>query len=270
MAVEMIGRALTPGDVKEIEMGPKRVLRDYEVLRWFNQRAGGGTSGAAGAVHYPKTDSWSQGGWQGGGAYNAKPLCVHKAEKVMTLGGVVSFHPFQQRHVEDVLDRIDVWISCNGDQRGLLPQFVGEGLGSFATAIAKLLRGTALSVNVQQVWLNWNDRSIPKTVDPRTFWHLLVTQLLVEGERRKSEGVGPLRVGVSCIGSHGRTGTFLASVLATCGIGGEEAIQLVRDIHCAEAIETKEQEAYVKMLAEHLPQKVTTKVSVVKKAEVVK
>jgi protein-tyrosine phosphatase len=57
-----------------------------------------------------------------------------------------------------------------------------------------------------------------------------------------------------CHGAHGRTGTFAALLFLRSGVAktGMEAIDMVRDFHCEEAIETVSQEnaiyAYAKKL----------------------
>lgn len=55
-----------------------------------------------------------------------------------------------------------------------------------------------------------------------------------------------------CVGSHGRTGTALACLLVAKGYDPELAISTVRRAHCHEAIETREQERYVRQIAEAL------------------
>ena len=48
-------------------------------------------------------------------------------------------------------------------------------------------------------------------------------------------------VETGCMGGHGRTGTFLACLLAAQGIHPGEAIRRVRDEYCSEAVETDKQ-----------------------------
>lgn len=46
---------------------------------------------------------------------------------------------------------------------------------------------------------------------------------------------------VYCVGSHGRTGTLLASLIALLEADTDDPIQAVRDRHCRSAVETLEQ-----------------------------
>jgi len=58
---------------------------------------------------------------------------------------------------------------------------------------------------------------------------------------------------VYCMGSHGRTGTALSClVVASEGVGAKEAIEKIRKLHCARAVESKRQKNYVKKVAGEL------------------
>ena len=52
-------------------------------------------------------------------------------------------------------------------------------------------------------------------------------------------------VEVGCLGGHGRTGTALACLAVLTGTPSAEAVEWVRAIYCANAVETEEQEAFV-------------------------
>jgi protein-tyrosine phosphatase len=53
------------------------------------------------------------------------------------------------------------------------------------------------------------------------------------------------RVEVGCLGGHGRTGTALAVLAILTGQPGSEAVEWVRAMYCARAVETTEQERFV-------------------------
>ena len=57
------------------------------------------------------------------------------------------------------------------------------------------------------------------------------------------------RVEIGCAGGHGRTGTTLAGLLVLQGQSARSAIRRIRRTYCAEAIESREQEAFVRGLA---------------------
>lgn len=53
-------------------------------------------------------------------------------------------------------------------------------------------------------------------------------------------------VEIGCLGGHGRTGTALACLLVLGGHPADEAVAWVRNNYCAEAVETPEQEDFVR------------------------
>jgi protein-tyrosine phosphatase len=57
------------------------------------------------------------------------------------------------------------------------------------------------------------------------------------------------RVEIGCAGGHGRTGTTLAGLLVLQGLSARSAIRRIRRAYCEEAIESREQEAFVRSLA---------------------
>ena len=54
------------------------------------------------------------------------------------------------------------------------------------------------------------------------------------------------RVEIGCLGAHGRTGTALACLAIVDGHAPDRAVALVRGNYCDQAIETPEQEAFVR------------------------
>lgn len=76
----------------------------------------------------------------------------------------------------------------------------------------------------------WNDGLGP----PAGFGPFLHTQVIPLLARRK-------RVLVYCMGGHGRTGTFLASLIALLEPDCKDPIAEARERHCREAVETAEQ-----------------------------
>jgi len=85
----------------------------------------------------------------------------------------------------------------------------------------------------------WPDLGAPR--DPRRFARALRWLLAQATEGR--------RVEIGCAGGHGRTGTTLASLLVLQGLSARSAIRRVRRAYCEEAIESREQEAFVRSLA---------------------
>lgn len=56
------------------------------------------------------------------------------------------------------------------------------------------------------------------------------------------------RVEVGCLGGHGRTGTALATLAVLTGHPADDAVVWIRAAYCVKAVETAEQEAFVKNL----------------------
>lgn len=72
-------------------------------------------------------------------------------------------------------------------------------------------------------------------------------RILAEIEAARGDG----NVVVACMGGVGRTGTVTACALVVRGAAPEEAIALVRQVRHPEAVETAEQEAFVRAYARH-------------------
>jgi protein-tyrosine phosphatase len=88
--------------------------------------------------------------------------------------------------------------------------------------------------------LDWPDRGIISVT--WEFWRTLRANFPVGG-----------KVACCCFGGHGRTGTALASLLVEEGVDPGDAVDIVRDLHCEDAIESKTQMNYVYWLADHMP-----------------
>jgi len=57
------------------------------------------------------------------------------------------------------------------------------------------------------------------------------------------------RVEIGCLGGHGRTGTALACLVVLTGVPAADATAWVRSVYCADAVETRQQEAFVEAVA---------------------
>ena len=100
--------------------------------------------------------------------------------------------------------------------------------------------GPPARVNVKpRVIYPWADFSVPLE-SVRVFCETLAW-LLSEIQEGK-------RVDVGCFGAHGRTGTLLACLLVAQGTTATSAIARIRSTYCTEAIETREQLRFVRMV----------------------
>jgi hypothetical protein len=84
-------------------------------------------------------------------------------------------------------------------------------------------------------WVPWPDFGLP--ADPAAF-----RAALVEAWRRAAAE----RVELACRGGHGRTGTALACLAVLDGVPAAEAVGYVRRRYRATAVETPEQESFVR------------------------
>ena len=91
--------------------------------------------------------------------------------------------------------------------------------------------------------LDWPDFSVPDD-------SAVVVAALESLRHRARSGE---RVEIGCYGGHGRTGTALAGLAILCGQAPDEAVSWVRATYCERAVETDEQEAFVRALAPSPP-----------------
>lgn len=95
--------------------------------------------------------------------------------------------------------------------------------------------------------IRWFDREAPP-LNP-SFWPALLSQLKSLA-KKKGE---PINVLTICVGGHGRSGTALASlIMCLTDYTPLDVLTHVRALHCARAIESKEQHVYLNSLADHL------------------
>jgi hypothetical protein len=167
-----------------------------------------------------------------GAGFTVKPACNHTGlTPWKTLSNGLTIYPAKgyqltdQRHLDVILDLAGL-VKASG-------QFV-QATGHNAK------RYNALNRIVQPdiVRINWQDMTAPVHVRI-DFWVRLGNMLAGQ------------HVGIACMGGHGRTGTCMAALMiAVDGCSGKDAIEAVRTLHCARAIETKAQEDYLIRLAD--------------------
>lgn len=87
-------------------------------------------------------------------------------------------------------------------------------------------------------WVRWEDFGLPAD-DTDTLERL----------REALERSGEQRVELACLGGRGRTGTALACLTALDGVPAEDAVGYVREHYSTLAVETTEQEEYVRGFA---------------------
>ena len=91
---------------------------------------------------------------------------------------------------------------------------------------------------VEEIVIDWPDMGVIHA--DRFFWSQFFR--LIKDNQKKN-------VVIFCVGGHGRTGTCVACFMTVMlGIHGGKAIRAIRDGYCKKAVETKEQEDYVRSM----------------------
>jgi hypothetical protein len=88
--------------------------------------------------------------------------------------------------------------------------------------------------------VEWKDFGLPENPE-------LAAQQIADAFGRAQRG-GLVEVG--CLGGSGRTGTVIACMAVLAGVPGEQAVAWVRAEYRPSAVETAEQEAWVRWFAE--------------------
>jgi hypothetical protein len=140
-----------------------------------------------------------------------------------------------------------IWAGTGADCRGqmgnfdLLLNLTGDSvLAGHCIPVPELAHWQGPRL-VPEIVLDWPDLGIVHL--PREFWTDLVRYLALKRAR----------ILVFCVGGHGRTGTAIACIMATCGWESADAIAWVRANYCPRAIETRQQEEYVRRIARENP-----------------
>lgn len=89
-------------------------------------------------------------------------------------------------------------------------------------------------------FINWPDFSVPACDE-------IAHQQIIDAFIRACKGEV---VEIGCIGGHGRTGTILACMHVIAGYDPDFAINLARRNYCHHAVETPEQEEWVRQFSE--------------------
>lgn len=148
------------------------------------------------------------------------PQCSHRGEPVNVGPYQILAGGTRYLQPED-LDRADIVIP------------LGEGIPA------------RLGQRVQVLACPWGDMQPP----PAGFEQLIRMQVIPELAAGK-------KILVYCIGSHGRTGTFLASLISVLEPETKDPIAAVRNRHCYKAVESREQAEFVfRLRGAELPEK---------------
>jgi protein-tyrosine phosphatase len=191
--------------------------------------------GAANAAS--KSQAKAPAGFTGGGLGGTSyKTCVHLGNKpefeltlpsgkVITLAGARSSDVVEAKNTTLIID-------LAGAVKTESTPWIKRGPAHF-----KALELPPDCVKAPVLRLNWTDRAAPEA--PHKWWVRLLKVI--------DQHHAPGHVIVACIGSHGRTGTCIASMLLAGDpkLGVEDVVNLVRDEHCDDSIESAAQMRYL-------------------------
>lgn len=175
------------------------------------------------------------GGYSYGGAYDN--LCKHWRDPIKVGDYTVTASASSDRCTAKITDMVPdygVYLSTYWQPRLML------------SADFPRIEGVQLATEYPLAIFDWVDYSTPRTSSFMPLYNWVKEQI----EMGK-------RIDIGCFGAHGRTGTFLALLVADYEkCGAEEAIRRVRQRHCDRAIESIAQENYIYMwCGEPIPQR---------------
>ncbi len=186
-------------------------------------------------------DAWAKG--MTATSANSKANCDHRGQvKIATLQRGITIAGAKGSTIDYL--QADFVLDLAGGTRAAFEAGGRAVLKGTQTWLDKLLPTVK---HPDTIFIEWPDYGIPRVLNP--FWSKLLEVL-----------PDKTRVVVACIGSHGRTGTALASlIVASAAANGTPipdvvaVIKLVRDRHCSHAIESEAQEDYLaRSVAEYL------------------
>lgn len=133
-----------------------------------------------------------------------------------------------------------------------LPNLYGDpGLskGLMSHAFRSSYEKEAAAKTTKILKVRWADRCPPPVY--ASFWPALLSKL--EDLQKKLPDGQPLKVLTICQGGHGRSGSALvALMMCMTDYSPLDALTHIRALHCARAIESKDQHVYLNILAKHL------------------
>lgn len=186
-------------------------------------------------------DAWAKGATAT--SVNSKANCDHRGQvKIVTLQRGITLAGAKGATID--YSQADFVLDLAGGTRTAFEAGGKSILKGTQSWLDKLLPTVS---HPDTIFIEWPDYGIPRVQN--RFWSMLL-EILPDNTR----------VVVACIGSHGRTGTALASLIAAAAAAsGKPAvdvtaiIKFVRDRHCSHAIESESQEDYLaRSVAEYL------------------
>lgn len=165
-----------------------------------------------------------------------KKDCVHYGDQdVLSLfGGTIKVAGARNFSLDDPPNDTLLVVDLNGQVKFNIKPWIIEAPECMAALIEPPRKAPDL------IRLNWPDGGVP--MRGPAWWATFLTTLQKAYVGQKG------RVIFSCTGSHGRTGTALAALYLTGDpkVSVREAIELVRERHCEDCVETAAQVRYLR------------------------
>lgn len=175
----------------------------------------------------------SSGSWHYGGGsqgFTSLPKCKHEGKEVVFEHNGKQLFAVSSNGMNEWSGRWELIIDLAGivtipSNSSFLTAAVPK---QFQGLLNHVLKPAPLPSEVLRLY--WADMGIPPVT--LQFWQELWLRL-------------PAKTAICCHGGHGRTGTCLASLMITAGYSYDLAVEAVRTVHCANAIESFAQEKYL-------------------------
>jgi hypothetical protein len=193
-------------------------------------------------------DKWREDVSKGGGGYKGGkdkkaeqkalppvvPSCVHVKQFVVTLDGVTYYAGSTRSRTDEDFFFVPTLVVSLVGRRPLLPH-MSTKLVETPTGFGDLGRYFPRNKGLPLV-IDWPDYGAP----PFRYG-------FTRSVHKHCVKQGIKEVVVYCVGGHGRTGTYLSSLLIEVqGLSYTDAVNFVRGAHCKKAVESKAQEAWLK------------------------
>lgn len=172
-----------------------------------------------------KQKAWESSYWSDRHKHSEVLKITSKGKSTVNFFGCSRAHAYDQP--------FDGLIVCLlGDEPPELP--IGSGDPGWARALQKYC-----NIPRNYLSIDWPDQSAPPV------GHGFFKALYDQAVKKKIRNVL-----FFCEGGHGRTGTALAATyIELCGVSAKDAIKYVRKVYCKKAVESEEQEDYLKQIA---------------------
>ena len=168
--------------------------------------------------------------------FETRVLCRHDPTLVCQIDGVRFYGASRIRLNAKTLAAVNADLLIN--LTGLSLYDSHEQPIKSAPAAWNELRNYFQPNRVEEIVIDWPDMGV---IDADRFFWTQIFRLIKDNGKRN--------VVVFCIGGHGRTGTFLGSMMTVMnGMHGGQAIRAIRDGYCKQAIESRKQEDYVRSM----------------------